>query len=66
MAFLSFRSCWPLLVICAHEDDEQAYSGVIRAAVEAKIPVQVLILTAGDVGECETHYTGSLAFHDMS
>ncbi|HXW12903.1 MAG TPA: PIG-L family deacetylase [Terriglobia bacterium] len=45
-----------LLVICAHEDDEQAYSGLIRAAVEAKIPVQVLILTAGDVGECERYF----------
>jgi LmbE family N-acetylglucosaminyl deacetylase len=45
-----------LLVICAHEDDEQAYSGLIRAAVEAKIPVQVLILTSGDVGECERYF----------
>lgn len=47
-----------LLVICAHEDDEQAYSGLIRAAVEAKIPVQVLILTAGDVGQCERYFNG--------
>ena len=45
-----------LLVVCAHEDDEQAYAGLIRAAVEAKIPVQVLILTAGDVGECERYF----------
>ncbi len=45
-----------LLVICAHEDDELAYSGLIRAAVEAKIPVQLLTLTAGDVGECERYY----------
>ena len=45
-----------LMVICAHEDDEQAYAGLIRAAVEAKIPVQVLILTAGDVGECERYF----------
>jgi LmbE family N-acetylglucosaminyl deacetylase len=44
-----------LMVICAHEDDEQAYAGLIRVAVEAKIPVQVLILTAGDVGECERY-----------
>ena len=43
-------------MICAHEDDEQAYAGLIRAAVEAKIPVQVLILTAGDVGECERYF----------
>ena len=45
-----------LLVVCAHEDDEQAYAGLMRAAVEAKIPVQVLILTAGDVGECERYF----------
>ena len=45
-----------LLVVCAHEDDEQAYAGLIRAAVESKIPVQVLILTAGDVGACERYY----------
>jgi LmbE family N-acetylglucosaminyl deacetylase len=45
-----------LLVVCAHEDDEQAYTGLIRAAVEAKIPVEVLILTAGDVGQCERYF----------
>jgi len=45
-----------LLVVCAHEDDEQAYAGLIRVAVEAKIPVQLLILTAGDVGECERYF----------
>jgi len=45
-----------LMVICAHEDDEQAYAGLMRAAVEAKIPVQVLILTGGDVGECERYF----------
>jgi LmbE family N-acetylglucosaminyl deacetylase len=45
-----------LLVICAHEDDEQAYTGLMRAAVEAKIPVHLLTLTAGDVGECERYF----------
>jgi LmbE family N-acetylglucosaminyl deacetylase len=45
-----------LMVICAHEDDEQAYAGLMRAAVEAGIPVEVLILTAGDVGECERYF----------
>ena len=45
-----------LMVICAHEDDEQAYAGLMRAAVEARIPVEVLILTAGDVGECERYF----------
>jgi LmbE family N-acetylglucosaminyl deacetylase len=48
-----------LMVICAHEDDEQAYSGLMRAAAEAKIPVQLLILTAGDVGECERYFDKS-------
>jgi LmbE family N-acetylglucosaminyl deacetylase len=45
-----------LMLVCAHEDDEQAYTGLIRAAVEAKIPVEVLILTAGDVGQCERYF----------
>lgn len=39
-----------LLVICAHEGDEQAFAGLIRAAVEDRIPAQVLILGAGNVG----------------
>jgi LmbE family N-acetylglucosaminyl deacetylase len=46
-----------LLVICAHEDDEQLYAGLMRAAVEAGVPVQVLIFTGGDVGACERYYT---------
>ena len=45
-----------LMVVCAHEDDEQAYAGLIRAAIESKIPVELLILTAGDVGECERYF----------
>jgi LmbE family N-acetylglucosaminyl deacetylase len=45
-----------LLVICAHEDDETAYTGLMRAAVEAGIPVHLLTLTAGDVGACERYY----------
>jgi LmbE family N-acetylglucosaminyl deacetylase len=45
-----------LMVICAHEDDEEAYAGLMRAAVEANIPIEVLILTAGDVGECERYF----------
>ncbi len=46
-----------VLVICPHEDDELAYAGLIRAAVEAGVPVRVLILTGGDVGECERYYS---------
>jgi LmbE family N-acetylglucosaminyl deacetylase len=45
-----------VLVFCPHEDDEYAYAGLIRAAVEAGIPVRVVILTGGDVGECERYY----------
>jgi LmbE family N-acetylglucosaminyl deacetylase len=45
-----------VLVVCPHEDDEHAYAGLIRAAVEAGIPVRVLFLTGGDVGECERYY----------
>ena len=45
-----------VLVVCPHEDDEHSYAGLIRAAVEAGIPVRVLILTGGDVGECERYY----------
>jgi LmbE family N-acetylglucosaminyl deacetylase len=45
-----------LLVVCPHEDDEYHYAGLIRAAVEAGIPVRVVILTGGDVGECERYY----------
>jgi len=45
-----------VLVVCPHEDDEHAYAGLIRAAFEAGIPVRVLILTGGDVGECERYY----------
>lgn len=45
-----------LLVFCPHEDDELAYAGLIRAAVEAQIPVHVVIFTGGDVGACERYY----------
>ncbi len=45
-----------VLVICPHEDDEHSYAGLVRAAVEAGIPVRVVILTDGDVGECERYY----------
>jgi LmbE family N-acetylglucosaminyl deacetylase len=45
-----------VLVFSPHEDDEYSYGGLIRAAVEAGIPVRVVILTGGDVGECERYY----------
>jgi LmbE family N-acetylglucosaminyl deacetylase len=46
-----------LLVVCPHEDDEQAYAGLIRAALESRIPVQVLILTAGDMTQCGRYFS---------
>jgi LmbE family N-acetylglucosaminyl deacetylase len=45
-----------LLVVCPHEDDEYSYAGLIRAALEANLPVKVVIMTGGDVGECERYF----------
>jgi len=45
-----------VLVFCPHEDDEHPYAGLIRAAVEAGIPVKVVFFTGGDVGECERYF----------
>ncbi len=45
-----------LMVFNAHPDDEVAYGGLIRAAVEAGIPVRVVTFTSGDVGACERYY----------
>jgi len=46
-----------LMIFNAHEDDEAAYGGLIRAAVEAGIPVRVVFFTGGDVGACERYYS---------
>jgi LmbE family N-acetylglucosaminyl deacetylase len=45
-----------ILVFCPHEDDEHAYAGLIRAAVEAGVPIKVVFFTGGDVGECERYF----------
>lgn len=45
-----------LMVFNAHPDDEVAYGGLIRAAVEAGVPVRVVFFTSGDVGFCERYY----------
>src|SRR5579863_3210002 len=45
-----------LLVFCPHEDDEHPWAGLIRAMVEAKLPVRVVFFTGGDVGACERYY----------
>jgi LmbE family N-acetylglucosaminyl deacetylase len=46
-----------LLVVSPHEDDEYSYGGLIRAAVEAGIPVRVVILTGGDFSACAQYYS---------
>lgn len=46
-----------LVVFSPHEDDEHAYAGLIRAAVEAGIPARVVVFTGGDVGACERYYS---------
>jgi LmbE family N-acetylglucosaminyl deacetylase len=46
-----------ILVFCPHEDDEHAYAGLIRAAVEAGIQIHVIVFTVGDVGACERYYS---------
>ncbi len=47
----------PLMVFSPHEDDEHAYAGLIRATLEAGLPVRVVVLTGGDVGACERYYS---------
>ena len=46
-----------LIVFAPHEDDEHAYAGLIRAALEASVPVRVVVFTGGDVGACERYYS---------
>jgi LmbE family N-acetylglucosaminyl deacetylase len=46
-----------ILIFGAHPDDEQAHAGLIRAAVEAGIPVRAVFFTSGDVGACERYYS---------
>ena len=46
-----------LMILNAHEDDETAYGGLVRIAVEAGIPVRVVFFTSGDVGACERYYS---------
>jgi len=48
-----------LLIFCAHEDDEGAYSGLARAAVENHIPLHYVYFTSGDAGSCDRYYEHS-------
>ena len=48
-----------ILLFCAHEDDDGPHMGVIRAAVENHIPIQVVYFTSGDAGSCDRYYQHS-------
>ena len=48
-----------ILVFCAHQDDDTAHPGIIRAAVENNIPIRFVYLTGGDAGGCDRFYMHS-------
>jgi LmbE family N-acetylglucosaminyl deacetylase len=48
-----------ILIFCAHEDDEMAHAGIIRAAVENHVPLQLVYFTSGDSGSCDRYYQHS-------
>ena len=50
-----------ILIFCAHQDDEGAHAGMIRAAVENHIPVHFVYFTSGDAGSCDRYYEHSCA-----
>lgn len=45
-----------VLIFCAHEDDEGAHAGIIRAAVENHFPIHFVYFTNGDAGSCDRYY----------
>jgi LmbE family N-acetylglucosaminyl deacetylase len=45
-----------ILIFCAHQDDEGAHLGIIRAAVENQIPIHFVYFTSGDAGSCDRYY----------
>jgi LmbE family N-acetylglucosaminyl deacetylase len=50
-----------ILIFCAHQDDEGAHAGMIRAAVENHIPIHFVYFTCGDAGSCDRYYEHSCA-----
>ena len=48
-----------ILIFCAHQDDEGAHAGIIRAAVENQIPIHLVYFTSGDAGSCDRYYEHS-------
>ncbi len=50
-----------ILIFCAHQDDEGAHAGMIRAAIENHIPIHIVYFTCGDAGSCDRYYEHSCA-----
>ncbi len=48
-----------ILIFCAHEDDDTADPGIIRAAVENHIPIHFVYFTSGDAGGCDRFFMHS-------
>lgn len=48
-----------VLIFCAHEDDEAAHGGIIRAAFENHIPIHIVYFTSGEAGSCDRYYQDS-------
>jgi LmbE family N-acetylglucosaminyl deacetylase len=48
-----------VVLFCAHEDDDGAQMGFIRALVENQVPLHVVYFTSGDAGACDRYYEHS-------
>ncbi len=48
-----------ILIFCAHDDDDTAHPGIIRAAVENHIPIHFVYLTGSDGGGCDRFFMHS-------
>ena len=48
-----------LMIFCGHEDDEGGWGGMIRAAVENRVPIHFVYFTSGDAGACDRYYEQS-------
>lgn len=48
-----------ILIFCAHEDDETAHPGLIRAAVENHTPIHFVYFTSGEAGGCDRFFMHS-------
>lgn len=48
-----------ILIFGAHEDDDTAHPGLIRAAVENNIPIHFVYFTSGEAGGCDRFFMHS-------